>query len=77
MQQVICTALDYLSHGDGLPGEEVGAAAGDAAGWGVGEAAGGRPGACGLASGVGAGGVEGFQRQGVAHGCHLLAPDFQ
>ena len=46
MQQVICTALDYLSHGDGLPGEEVGAAAGDAAGWGVGEAAGGRPGAC-------------------------------
>ena len=29
MQQVICTALDYLPYGDGLPGEEVGAAAGD------------------------------------------------
>ena len=29
MQQVICTALDYLPYGDGLPGEEEGAAAGD------------------------------------------------
>ena len=29
MQQAICTALDYLPYGDGLPGEEVGAALGD------------------------------------------------